>query len=165
MFLELALCDVALGKPGSIRMEMEPFFPTIWTVFHDGCVDKVEGSIPGTVSVYVGIEYLRERFAEPGEHFIVTLPDCVKLSFQLYDGENPIVDFAAIGDECPAILSAEMEGDVCKVFMDNGILELSSADGSIRLDAGREVPLEKLLEVATIYWEEWEAKSRNGKPE
>ena len=83
----------------------------------------------------------------------------MKLSFQLYDGGNPIVDFAAIGDECPAILSAEMEGDVCKVFMDNGVMELSSADGSIRLDAGCEVPLEELLEVAAAYWEEWEAKS------
>ena len=144
---------------------MEPFFPTIWTVFHDGSIDQIEGTIPGTVSVYVDIEYLRERFSEPGEHFIVTLPDCVKLSFQLYDDEKRIVDLAVIGDECPGILGAEMEGDVCKVFMDNGILELSSADGSIRLDSGREVPLNELLEVATTYWDEWEAKSRDAKSE
>ena len=143
--------------------QMEPFFPTIWSVFHDGSIDRIEGTIPGTVSVYVGIEYLRERFSEPGEHFIVTLPDCVTLSFQLYEDGNSITDFAAIGDECPGILSAEMEGDVCKVFTDSGILKLSSADGSIRLDSGREIPLQELLEVAATYWDEWESKSRNKK--
>jgi len=138
---------------------MKPFFPTIFNVFHDGSIDLVEGSVPGTVSVYVDIEYLRKRFSEPGEHFIVVLPSCVEFSFQLYDDENVIVDFAEISDAWPGILSAEMDDDVCKVFTETGILRVKSSDGSIRLESGSEISLQELLDAATAYWDEWEAKS------
>ncbi|QEG24135.1 hypothetical protein [Mariniblastus fucicola] len=142
---------------------MEPFFPTIWDVFHDGCIDQVEGSIPGTVTVFVGIEYLRKRFSEPGEHFVVTLSECKKFSFLPYsctDETDRIADFAAIVEQCPGILNAEMDGEVCRVFTDCGVLETSSPCGSVRLDSGREIPLELILETATAYWEEWQSKSR-----
>lgn len=140
---------------------MHPIFPTIWDVFHDGSVDRVEGSVPGTVTVYVGIQYLREMFPEPGEHFIVTLRDCTMFSYKAYDSDEVITDFAGIADAWPGILSAEMDGVVCKVFGENGLMQVSSSDGSIRLDSGREISLEELLQAATKYWDDWEAKSRD----
>lgn len=140
-----------------------PFFPTIWNVFHDGSIDRVEGAVPGSVSVYVDIDYLRERFSDPGEHFIVTFPNCLDFSFQLYDDSTLIVDFAAIADAWPGILSAEMDGEDCKVFTDSGILRMKASSGSIRLDSGREISLCELLDTAASYWEEWEAAAIESK--
>ena len=142
---------------------MEPFFPAIWSVFHDGTIDRVEGSVPGAITVYVHIEYLRKRFSDPGEHFVVTFPDCESFSFQPWDESVVIGDFTAIVDACPGIQSAEMDGDVCKVFTDTGLLKMKSADGSIRLDAGREISLNELLKTATAYWEAFEARSLDSK--
>ena len=142
---------------------MEPFFPAIWNVFHDGCIEQIEGSAPGMVSVHVGIEYLREMFSDPGEYFLVTFPNCTKFSFQHYERDELVVDLASITEDFPGILSAQMDGDVCKVFTDAGLLKMSSDDGSIRLDSGREISLDELLQAATKYWDDWEAKSRDKK--
>ena len=137
---------------------MEPFFPAIWNVFHDGSIDRVVGEVPGTVTLHVDIEYLRKRFSEPGDCFVVTLPNCTKFSFQPYDDEASITNLSVISDRYLEILSAEMAQGVCRVFAREGALEVESSNGSIRLDAGRAISLQELLDAATKYWEDWKAK-------
>ena len=54
--------------------------PAIWNVFHDGIIVGVEGSIPGDLAVLIECDYLRERFAEPGGQFTLTIHDGSKFS-------------------------------------------------------------------------------------
>ncbi|MEO1527461.1 MAG: hypothetical protein AAFX06_18690 [Planctomycetota bacterium] len=142
---------------------MESFFPSIWNVLHDGGVDRIVGSVPGEVRVHVGIEYLRERFPDDGDEFVVCLLACSRLSHRLYDDENSITDMEAIANLSATILSAEMDGAVCRVFTDLGVLEMECRGGRVFLDSGRPIPLTELLSVAEAYWDEWESKSKGRK--
>ena len=139
---------------------MEPFFPTIFDVLHDGSIDRLVGEVPGDVSVHVGVEYLRERFEDEGDEIIVHLRGCTRLSYRDYDAEEGTTDLQVVTDISPGILSAEMKGEECRVFCEKGVLDIQCDDGSISLDSGRTISLQELLDVATAYWEEWEKKSK-----
>ena len=142
---------------------MEPFFPSIWNVLHDGGVERIVGSVPGDVRVYVGIEYLRERFSDDGDQIVVCLSGCTKFSHRLYDAENAVTDFTSIANESGTILSAEMNGSVCRVFTDLGVLEMQCRGGSVSLDSGRAISLNELQSVAQAYWDEWGSNSKRDK--
>ena len=139
---------------------MEPLFPFIWNVLHDGEVERIVGSVPGDVRVHVGIEYLRERFSDDGDQIVVCLSGCTKFSHRLYDAENAVKDFTSIANESGTILSAEMHDSVCRVFTDLGVLEMQCRGGSVSLDSGRAISLNELLSVAETYWDEWESNSK-----
>jgi hypothetical protein len=142
---------------------MEPFFPAIWNVLHDGCIERIVGTVPGDIRVDVSIEYLRERFQDDGESIILTLSDCTIFSHRVYDEEQAVSDLNMIANESLSILSAEMNGAICQVFTDVGVLELKCESGSISLDSGRKISLKELFSVAENYWEEWASKSKRSK--
>lgn len=54
------LCDLPYGT----------FFPSIWNALHDGGIERIVGSVPGDLRVFVAIEYLRERFADEGDELL-----------------------------------------------------------------------------------------------
>ena len=137
---------------------MEPFFPSIWNVLHDGAVERIVGSVPGDVRVYVGVEYLRERFADDGDGIVVCLSDCTAFSHRLYDADDVVTDLPAIANESVTILSAKMHGSMCRVFTDSGILDMKCQGGSVALDSGRTISLDELISVAEAYWDEWDSK-------
>lgn len=141
---------------------MVPFFPAIWNVLHDGGIDRIVGSVPGDVRVFVGIEYLRERFSEEGDEFVVRLTECTTFYFSLYDSEETITDLESIANESMSILSAEMNDSICRLFTDTGVLEIQCADGSVALDSGREIPLDELFSTAEEYWKQWDLKPKRG---
>lgn len=139
----------------------EPFFPTIWNVLHDGSIDAITGQVPGHVTVTASCEYLRERFAEPGDAFVIGLRNCVKLQHRLTVDTPAETNLQSIADQYLGILSAEMHDSVCRIYTDKGILELQCDDGSLALDSGRAVPVDELLSVADAYWDEWETKRKS----
>ena len=142
---------------------MEPFFPSIWNVLHDGGVDRIVGNVPGDVHVFVGIEYLRERFPDDGDEIVVCLSNCTIFSHRPYDAEKAVTDLTSIADKSPTILSAEMHGSICRVFTDSGELDMQCGGGSVSLDSGRAISLTELLSVAEAYWDEWESKAKPDK--
>ncbi len=140
---------------------METFSPTIWNVLHDGSIDRVAGTVPGRVSLYVGIEYLRERIPDDGEYIIVTLDECKSLVYRPYNSTIEMTDLTTIGGKSLTILNAEMEKSTCRVFTDLGILEIQFDGGSLSLDSGRIISLRDLLAVADAYWTAWKSKSND----
>jgi hypothetical protein len=139
---------------------MKPFFPSFWNVLHDGGIERIEGTVPGDVRLHISIEYLRERFADTGDTIVVTLHNCNQFSHRLYDSSIAVTNLSQIAGESATILSAEMQGTVCRVFTDLGVLETVCGAGSISLDSERKISLQELLSVAESYWDEWESKSK-----
>lgn len=137
---------------------MNAFFPDFWNVIHDGSIDRISGSVPGNVVLHLDVEYLRERFADEGEQFVVSLVECSLFSFRVYEEENQMIDLEGIAALQPQILNAELDGELCRVFTDQGILEVKASAGSIHLDSGREITMAELVDEAKKYWDEWSSK-------
>lgn len=102
------------------------FYPAIWNVLHDGGIIAIHGAVPGTIRLDVSIEYLRERFTDPGEIIQVTLTDCTWFAYRDYEAQDFCTDLPAIAASEPEILSAEMCGDISKVCCVGGTLEVRS---------------------------------------
>ena len=142
--------------------------PTIWNVFHDGIIVGVEGSIPGDLAILIECDYLRERFAEPGSKFMLTIHDCSKFQFRSWaDDQSLVTDLNALGHLGLWILSADETDDHCKVHCSQtgpgsgGVLEVIAENASVRLDAGRLITLTEIENIAEAYWTEWESRSRS----
>jgi len=136
------------------------FYPAIWNVLHDGQIVAITGEIPGTIQIQVVIDYLRQRFTDPGKTIQVALNECERFTYQDYDSMDCIDDLASIAALKPEILSAEMKNDTSVVDCVGGTLQVCSASGSLMLDSGRSITLQELIEVSKSYWSEW---SEHGK--
>ena len=79
----------------------------IWNVLHDGSILEVSGTVPGDVQMAVWIEYLRNRFPDPGERIIVTLHGCSALSYKPFEEDETITVPDAIGKAQPELLRAK----------------------------------------------------------
>ena len=129
---------------------MSQFMPAVWNVLHDGTIDRIEATASSDVRLHVSIEYIRERFADPGDMLIVTLHDCRRLAFRCYESDRETTDFEAIAGQSPTILSAEMHDGLCRTFTDAGVLETECRDGSISLDSGRSLTLQDLKSGSSL---------------
>lgn len=139
---------------------MKPLTPTIWNTLHDGCIERINGTVPGDLRLYVSIEYLRTRFQDQGDAIVVTLANCTLFEYRNYDAKHLVTDLESIASECPSILSAEMKGALCQIFSDAGVLEVKCDGIAISLDSGRNVSLEELIATAGAYWEQWRTSSK-----
>jgi hypothetical protein len=132
--------------------------PTLWTLLHDGGIDAIDGSVPGTLTLTVSIQYLRERFPGDGDGFAIVLSDCTEFAFAPWDGP-PLTDLAAIAACEPEILDAEA-GDALTIGCTAGTLRTRYAAAAIRLDTGGAVTVDELTAAAQSYWAEWSARRR-----
>jgi hypothetical protein len=57
------------------------------------------------------------------------------------------------------ILSATLNSGVSEIECAGGVLEVISPDGAVRLDSGRSVTLQELIDVADGYWKEWSERA------
>ena len=130
------------------------FFPTVWNVLHDGNIVNVTGQVPGALRVDVEIPYLRTRIPDPGKTIVIALEGCSRFAYRNWDSEF-ITDLRAIVELKPAIVSAEMQGDLCCVYCVDGLFEVAVSSGTISLDSGRTLPLDELIATADAYWEAW----------
>jgi hypothetical protein len=135
------------------------FYPTIWNVLHDGSINGIHGTVPGTVQLDVSIDYLRERFPDAGKAIQVTLIGCTRFAYRDFDESEFTTDFSAIAAFKPEVLSAELRDGLCVLDCVGGVLEVKATDGSLALDSGRAVNLQELIDVAKAYWTEWKERS------
>jgi hypothetical protein len=139
------------------------FFPAIWNVIHDGSIIAVRGTVPGTVRFDVSIQYLRERFTDPGEVIQVTLTDCTRFAYRDYEAEDFCTDLPAIAASEPEVLSAELRGDMSEVCCVGGTLEVRASGGSLALDSERAITLQELVDVSEAYWTEWSERAKQAR--
>jgi hypothetical protein len=131
---------------------------SLWNLLHDGSIERIDGSVPGDVSLFVSIGYLRNRFPGDGTGFVVLLSGCTHFAFQPYD-ESEISDLAAISALEPEILSAEPNDplEICCVM---GTLLVRYKSSVVSLDTGAPVALSELDAASEAYWREWSARNR-----
>ena len=135
-------------------------FPTVWDVLHDGSITAVCGAIPGTVRVEVSIDYLRERFPEPGKAILVLLSGCTRFAYREFEDSMFTTDLPAIARLKPEILSAKTSGTLSEIDCVKGVLEVAASDCTLALDGGRAITLDELLSVAEAYWTEWDKRAK-----
>ncbi len=132
--------------------------PDCWNILHDGYIVDVAGELPGDVRLAVEIDYLRGRFAEPGNRIVLTLHDCTGLTYHPFD-EPVIADFPAIAAAHPQILRARNWTDPGFVECPGGDLKVDAAHASFSLDGGIPLSLDQLKAAAEAYWTEFEERS------
>lgn len=131
-----------------------------WGVFHDGIIAKLEGSVPGDLTIQLEIGYLRTEFEEDGDHFVVHLERCTKFRYCGYD-DQPTEDLDEIQSREVDVLYVSSEEPLVLDCSD-GVLELEYQAMRVALPSGREVTRDELMAASENYWEEWRARA-NGK--
>ena len=127
-----------------------------WNCFHDGTIEALIGKVPGQVEARVSIDYLRRRFAGPGDSFLLTLCGCEQFTYQPYD-EEELTDLSDIAKLEPMVLSVEThEPLVINCVM--GRLRLAYEGCRISTDAGEEVSSDQLRQASRDYWRDWSEK-------
>ncbi len=142
---------------------MENFYPAIWNVLHDGVIVAVDGAAPGTLCLDISIDYLRERFSEPGEFIQVLLIGCTRFAYRQSTEAEFTAELPGIVAQQPEILSASMIDGLCEVECSDGVLEIVASGGAVRLDTGRAVALQELIAVADSYWKEWSERAKKAR--
>ncbi len=133
----------------------------IGNLLHDRSVLGVSGAVPGDVRFVVCIDYLRNRFPDPGNRILLTLHGCTALAFQTYEDVAALTDFDAIAKAEPEILKAKDWTDASVVECVNGNIRVTAADFSLALDSGRAITFDDLCSVAEAYWKELKERSKN----
>lgn len=128
----------------------------LWNLLHDGRIMRIDGAIPGDLSLHVSIGYLRTCFPGQGTGFIVHLAGCSQFAFTPYD-EAAITDLADIAALSPWIVSCDPEAPL-EVHCAEGMLALRYDDATLSLDSGEAITLAQLDAAATAYWDAWSAR-------
>lgn len=125
-----------------------------WQYFHDGGITQILGSIPGDLEILVEIPYLREIFPIDGTSFVVSLQNCNRVEYDLFqESQGSIVSqIAEIIAAEPQILYADFIETGVKIECDKGILRIDYESARITLDSGQPVGDEVLVSVSNRYW-------------
>ncbi len=142
------------------RTEVARHPADIWNILHDGEVLGVSGTVPGEVQFSVRIDYLRNRFPEPGNRILLTLHGCTSLSYEPHGEEAELTNLATIAEAEPTILQAKDWTDASIVYCASGIVSVSAAEFSLLLDSGRTVPFDELCSVSEAYWTAFGGRSQ-----
>jgi hypothetical protein len=129
-----------------------------WGLLHDGGLDTVTGTVPGSVSVRISIQYLRQQFPGEGTGFKIDLFDCSRFVYQEYDSPT-VEDFHAIVALAPEIVGVEKGTGLVVVNCVMGKLTIDYGAASIYLDSGEQVSLDELTAASKTYWDDWAARS------
>ena len=133
---------------------------SLWDVLHDGCITRLARSGP-RVSVSVSCEYLRSRFSEPGDGFVLELLDVTHVALAPPGGAavQTSLDEITASEEL-YILSGELEksGEVV-VHTDGGALRLHYGALALRFDSGAALAPSALRQAAHAYWDELSRKN------
>jgi hypothetical protein len=151
---------------------MSPFGPAIWNVLHDAVVVGISQPDDDSLTLELDCDYLRDRFDDSGDRFILRLHGCDRFTYQPRGDESPITDVKQIAARRLWILHCEAAEAYLKVLCDEhsnasggGELQVSAATFEFALDSGRPVSLSQITEVAQEYWQEWEATGQKSRAE
>ncbi|MDC1142101.1 hypothetical protein OAU50_03345 [Planctomycetota bacterium] len=137
--------------------------PSPWNTLHDGEIADIERN-GSTLTFSIEIEYLRERFKEPGRLIVLELEGVESIAYQPFD-EQVLVQVSDIMKHDLDILRAEYQDGLMLVDVNSGNMALSYARMSMALDSGRELSQDELQKVAGSYWDEWERNSKAAREE
>ena len=127
-----------------------------WGYLHDGCIEQIDGSVPGELTVHVSIGYLRARFPSQGTGFVLRLAGCTLFEYEQYD-EPVCGDLQRIVQYEPAFVSLKSDEPTI-VQCSMGVLRMDYSALSICLDTGEPVTLADLHGACTGYWAEWKER-------
>lgn len=136
--------------------------PEVWNVLHDAVVTGVSGQVPGTVRLEIEADYLRRRFVDPGQGFVLTLIGCRTFAFRSWAPTVDVLnDLREISRLRLVILSADATDEHCVIHCSTGetggVLHVSAGAATLALDSGDAVSFEAIASVAEEYWAEFEA--------
>lgn len=123
----------------------------IWGVFHDGVIEHVEGSFPGSVNLDLSINYLRDMFDGDGTGFKVQLGGCTQFEYCEFD-ELPTTNFEEIGKRQVEILYV-ISANPLVLDCAMGTLKLEYDSMRVTLDTGEPVSYEALVKASEKYWD------------
>ena len=132
----------------------------VWGVFHDGILAKIDGCVPGNLTIQLQIEYLRNEFDEDGEFFIVELGSCTRFRYSEYEAA-PTEDLQEIQSREIEVLYVSSE-DPLVLDCSMGVLELGYRTMRVLLPSGRAVTRDDLFSASERYWSEWNARATSG---
>jgi len=130
----------------------------VWGIFHDGVIERIDGSIPGLVVLHLNVPYLRQMFNGQGNGFKVSLSGCTKLEYTEYD-DAPTSDLLEIGAKQPEVLYVTST-DPLVLDCAMGTLGLAYEAIEITLDSGEPVSYEELAAACEKYWDDWQRQTR-----
>ena len=131
----------------------------IWNIFHDGGIEQIEGTVPGSIRIKVGIENIRHMFSKDGDSFLINIFNCSIFQYEPWD-ESPIIhELSEIAKLEPDILSAkDQENDEIIVYTDGGNIRMKYTSATYALDNGKTISYEELDEACNTFWDNWEKK-------
>ena len=132
----------------------------VWSYLHDGSLDRVEGSVPGDVSLFISIPYLRKAFQPAGEGFVLELKECSIFQLVEDDGEM-VLDLSQIAERSPELLSIVSESPL-SIYTTRGTLTLAYGSLELFLDSGQALSVPQLDQASAAYWQAWSARNPNG---
>jgi hypothetical protein len=140
--------------------------PRVWNLLHDAKIVGIAGTVPGALDLELEIDYLRTRFAEPGNRLRLSLQDCREFVFRDWNAAKGVTsDLTTIAEKRLWVLSAEQSDEHCIVHCSEysvagtqgGTLTIAAGQTRLALDSGRIISFDELDAVSTAYWTEWEA--------
>lgn len=126
---------------------------SLFNTLHDGVVVSLAAH-GDRVSMGVDASYLRARFAEPGDHFIIELLGCRALSYTPYD-EATVTDLRQIVRLEPELVEAQREGEQLVIWGGMGVLRVAHEAHALRFDLGSSLSPEALRAASRAYWSAW----------
>jgi hypothetical protein len=130
-----------------------------WSIFHDGDIVAVSGKIPGDLVFAIQVDFLRDKFPEPGSAFNIRVTECDTLSFLSFRTNETASGPGALTGCDFEILNAKLDGDILVVTTTGGQLSLHYQSESIELDSGRRLELSEVEAAARREFSEWEEQN------
>jgi hypothetical protein len=131
----------------------------IWNILHDGEITGIDGVIPGHLAIRVEIPYLRDMLAPKGTAFVLTLCNCTRFEYEVWDDRKKYSDVARIAAMKPFVLEASETPEGIRIGCTEGYIHASYGSVAYALDTGQIITFADLSAACDRYWTEWKAKT------
>jgi len=125
-----------------------------WNTIHDGCIEAISGTVPGDITLKVGIEYLCKQLSTTAPALNIVLRKCSLFSY-IPNGESALFNLRDIAAHDVEVLSANAQETHVNVICAGGALQVAYETVEIRLVEGTLISQSILEDAARRYWSEW----------
>ena len=135
---------------------------SIWSILHDGGLDRILGTVPGNVILHVSLDWVAEEFQTPTGSLDVILNGCTGIEYDEWGSAKQYVGIAELQKldfQRLEILSASQQDDWVHVVTTLGVLRVRYAALTIQLDGGKAVSLDQLTAAVNRAVAKWQASS------
>lgn len=131
----------------------------VWNTLHDGTIERLQGSVPGDLTLTVGIAYLCGKLPTTSQHLVVRLRGCARFDYAPFHGE-PVINLAELAALQIEVLSARRVHGFISVCCTAGFLTLAYESVEVSLAEGTRVSQVELEAAADRYWTDWTERSK-----